>query len=70
MIICELVLDDDETGPLPAAMMGLNMLVETEGGHNWTEGEYREWLTGAGFRDVQRVRLDAAGANAAIVGRK
>ncbi|MFD9704617.1 methyltransferase [Lentzea sp. NPDC059081] len=67
VIICELVLDDDETGPLPAAMMGLNMLVETRGGHNWTDGEYRDWLTGAGFGDIRTVPMRAAGANAAII---
>ncbi|MFD4641796.1 methyltransferase [Lentzea sp. NPDC058436] len=67
VIICELVLDDDETGPLPAAMMGLNMLVETRGGHNWTDAEYREWLTGAGFRDIRTIPMHSAGANAAIV---
>ncbi|WP_406376419.1 methyltransferase [Streptomyces virginiae] len=42
VIICELlVLDDDERGPAPAALMGLNMLVETRSGHNYTYAEYR-----------------------------
>jgi hypothetical protein len=67
LIICELVLDDDETGTPDAALMGLNMLVETGGGQNWTGAEYREWLTGAGFRDVSTTALLSAGANAAIV---
>ncbi|MFD3441117.1 methyltransferase [Streptomyces sp. NPDC058685] len=70
VIICELVLDDDETGPVPAAMMGLNMLVETRAGHNYTYGEYARWLADAGFTDTTVLPLDAAGANAAIVARK
>ncbi|WP_245173390.1 acetylserotonin O-methyltransferase [Streptomyces aureus] len=67
VIICELVLDDDETGPAPAALMGLNMLVETRSGHNYTYGEYRRWLTEAGFTDISVAPLDAAGANAALI---
>ncbi|MFI5961291.1 hypothetical protein ACIA8J_03910 [Streptomyces asoensis] len=67
---CGLVLDDDETGPAPAALMGLNMLVETRSGHNYTYGEYRRWLTEAGFTGVTVVPLDAAGANAALVARR
>lgn len=70
VIICELVLDDDETGPAPAALMGLNMLVETRSGHNYTYGEYRRWLADAGFTATTVVPLDAAGANAAIVAHK
>lgn len=70
VVICELVLDDDETGPAPAALMGLNMLIETRSGHNYTHGEYTDWLTGAGFTDTTTVPLVAAGANAAIIARK
>ncbi|MGW0964946.1 methyltransferase [Streptomyces sp. NPDC002516] len=70
VIICELVLDDDETGPAPAALMGLNMLVETRSGHNYTYGEYRRWLADAGFTDISVAPLDAAGANAALIARR
>ncbi|MFF1783452.1 methyltransferase [Streptomyces virginiae] len=70
VIICELVLDDDERGPAPAALMGLNMLVETRSGHNYTYAEYRGWLADAGFGPVEVLPLDAAGANAALVARK
>ena len=55
LLICEMLLDDDRTGPPPAALMGLNMLVETEGGRNYTEGQYRDWLLDAGFREVTRL---------------
>ncbi|WP_239086193.1 class I SAM-dependent methyltransferase [Catellatospora methionotrophica] len=65
-----MVLDDDETGPAPAALMGLNMLVETRGGYNYTHAEYRTWLEEAGFTDIGSTPLAAAGANAAIIARK
>ncbi|WP_314253253.1 methyltransferase [Streptomyces kutzneri] len=67
VIICELVLDDDERGPAPAALMGLTMLVETRSGHNYTYAEYRGWLADAGFGPVEVLPLVAAGANAALV---
>ncbi|MGD1221972.1 methyltransferase [Streptomyces krungchingensis] len=70
VIICELVLDDDETGPVPAALMGLNMLIETRSGHNYTYGEYGRWLADAGFADTSVLPLNAAGANAAVVAYK
>ncbi|GAB1818509.1 methyltransferase [Herbidospora sp. RD11066] len=70
VIICELVLDDDETGPAPAAMMGINMLIETAGGYNYTYAEYRTWLLETGFTDIRTLPLEAAGANAAIVAYK
>ncbi len=55
LLISEMLLDDDRTGPPSAALMGLNMLVETEGGRNYAETEYRDWLLDAGFREVTRV---------------
>ncbi|MFD7029434.1 methyltransferase [Streptomyces sp. NPDC059917] len=70
VVICELVLDDDESGPPSAALMGLNMLVETRAGHNWTYAEYADWLAAAGFGPLTVLPLDAAGANAALVARK
>jgi 3-hydroxy-5-methyl-1-naphthoate 3-O-methyltransferase len=44
VIISELLADDDKTGPASAALMSLNMLIETEGGRNYTAGEYSTWL--------------------------
>jgi 3-hydroxy-5-methyl-1-naphthoate 3-O-methyltransferase len=69
LIISELLVNDDKSGPAAAALMSLNMLIETEG-RNYTPAEYRAWLSGSGFRDIQTVWFEAAGANGAIVGRK
>lgn len=70
VIVSELLLDADRTGPAPAALMGMNMLVETEGGRNYSDAEYAEWLTGAGFSDIRTVRFDAPGANGVVLGVK
>lgn len=69
VVISELLVDDDKAGPAPAALMSLNMLIETEG-RNYTAAEYAAWLEEAGFRDVETVRFDAPGANGAVIGHK
>lgn len=69
VIISELLVNDDRTGPPAAALMSLNMLVETEG-RNYTPAEYGAWLRELGFRDVRTVWFEAAGANGAVIGRK
>ena len=69
VIIAELLVNDDRTGPPAAALMSLNMLVETEG-RNYTPAEYGAWLRELGFRDVRTVWFEAAGANGAVIGRK
>ena len=69
VIISELLVDDDKTGPTPAALMSLNMLIETEG-RNYTPAEYAAWLAEAGFRDIETVWFDAPGANGAVIGHK
>jgi 3-hydroxy-5-methyl-1-naphthoate 3-O-methyltransferase len=69
VLICELLVDDDKTGPVPAALMSLNMLVETEG-RNYTAAEYSDWLTEVGFVDPQVLPFEAPGANGVVMARK
>ena len=69
IVVSELLVNDDKTGPAPAALMSLNMLIETEG-RNYTPAEYTEWMEDAGFRGVETVWFDAPGANCAVIGRK
>jgi len=57
VVISELLVNDDKTGPAPAALMSLNMLVETVGGRNYTPAEYSAWLNEVDFRDVRVVWL-------------
>jgi predicted O-methyltransferase YrrM len=69
VVISELLVNDDKTGPAPAALMSLNMLIETEG-RNYTAAEYSAWLVEAGFCDIEIVAFDAPGANGAVIGHK
>jgi ubiquinone/menaquinone biosynthesis C-methylase UbiE len=69
VIISEIMVNDEKTGPAPAALMSLNMLIETEG-RSYTPAEYITWLTKVGFRDVRTVEFEAAGANGAVLGYK
>jgi acetylserotonin N-methyltransferase len=52
LLIAEKLLTEDKTGPTPANMQSLNMLVCTEGRER-TLGEYRALLEAAGFLQVQ-----------------
>lgn len=70
VVVSELLLNDERTGPPEAALMGMNMLVETEGGKNYSGAEYRQWLTDAGFVDVRTVAFEAPGANGAVLARR
>jgi predicted O-methyltransferase YrrM len=69
IVISELLVNDEKTGPPAAALMSLNMLVETVG-RNYTAAEYEHWLHATGFVDVQTVTFDAPGANGAVLARK
>jgi predicted O-methyltransferase YrrM len=70
VVISELLVNDEKTGQAPAALMSLNMLIETEGGRNYTPAEYSAWLEKAGFRHIETVWFDGPAANGAVIGRK
>lgn len=70
VLVCELLVNADRTGPSTAALMGMNMLLSHPGGQNYSEADYASWLTDAGFADPYVVRFEAAGANGAVVARK
>lgn len=70
VLVCELLMDDDETGPVPAALFNLLMLVETERGANYTGAAYTEWLVKAGCATVERLPVDGISANAVLAGIK
>ncbi|MDX1411776.1 MAG: methyltransferase [Nitrospirales bacterium] len=69
IIVSELMMDDDKTGPLPAAMMSLTMLIDAEG-RNYTWSEYTTWLEDVGFTEVQRIPIQSPGANGLLLGSK
>jgi SAM-dependent methyltransferase len=53
--IAEILVDRDRTGPLPALMFAVNMLVNSEHGNTFSLEEISEWLRDAGFQDVRTV---------------
>ncbi|WP_405983596.1 methyltransferase [Streptomyces sp. NBC_00872] len=69
VLISELLVADDKSGPVDAALMSMNMLVGTWG-RNYTAAEYADWLRDAGCVRVRTVRFDAPGANGVVIGEK
>ncbi|WP_197284918.1 methyltransferase [Sciscionella sediminilitoris] len=69
IIISEQMLNPERTGPRGAALMGVNMIVETTGGRNYSETEYLTWLGEAGFTGARVLRFESAGANGVVMAR-
>jgi hypothetical protein len=57
IVIAEVLLNEDRTSPMQAAIFNVNMLVNTDKGRAYTFGELCHWLTESGFRNVRT--LDA-----------
>ena len=64
--IMDFVMDQDRTAPAMGAMFALNMLVATDRGDTFTEGEIRGWLSDAGL--AQGPRLETPFGNAIVIG--
>jgi 3-hydroxy-5-methyl-1-naphthoate 3-O-methyltransferase len=69
VVISELLVNDEKTGPPPAALMSLTMLIEDEG-RNYTATEYEQWLTETGFQNPRRIPLNVPAANGLIIADK
>ncbi|CAM3838872.1 cytochrome P450 [Nocardiopsis rhodophaea] len=69
VVISELLVNADKTGPVDAALMSLNMIVGTPG-RNYTAREYERWLRDAGFDDIRTVEFQGPAANGAVLARK
>jgi SAM-dependent methyltransferase len=54
LVIREFILNEDRTAPPFAAIFAVNMLVGTEHGNTYAEGEYRTWMTEAGLSAIVR----------------
>jgi precorrin-6B methylase 2 len=70
VLVCEVMMNDEKTGPELAALLSLNMLIATEGGCNYTWSDYAGWLEAAGFRRIQRVTIASTGGVGLLLGRK
>jgi hypothetical protein len=67
-IAYENILDDDRKANTEGLIMNLTMLLETNGGFEYTESEGREWLREAGFSKSKVIHL--AGPVSMLVGTK
>jgi hypothetical protein len=67
LIVYEPIIDDDRLNA-QALLGGLTMLLETQGGFEFTLSECRQWMSAAEFCDFDVIRLNAG--NTAMVGYK
>ncbi len=68
VIVQDFIMNEDRTMPLFGALFSLNMLVGTESGDTYTEGEVRTWMQHAGLTDI--ARKDSTFGTSLISGRK
>jgi SAM-dependent methyltransferase len=68
IFIQEFILDDESPGPLFPALFSLNMLLGTEKGKAYREGELKGMLEQAGVRKVHRPALDLPGPTGIVAG--
>jgi hypothetical protein len=54
IIISEWLLNDEKTGPIPSALMGLTMLIENSGGRSYSYSEISDMLREVGFKNIQK----------------
>ena len=68
IIISEWLLDDLKNGPVFPALMSMNMIIETEGGRNYSFKEISRMLVAAGFNNIEKRPL--LGPASAVIGYK
>lgn len=66
LLIHEFILDDSGASPLFPALFSLNMLLNTEGGRSYREGELRQMLEEAGFTDIRRLAQEIPGESSVM----
>ena len=57
VVISEWLVNDEKSGPAASALMGLNMIIETYGGKNYSYVEIADMLNQAGFKRAEKHSL-------------
>jgi SAM-dependent methyltransferase len=70
LLVQEFILDDAKDGPQFPALFSLNMLLGTDAGQSYSQGELAEMLKEAGLTDVHRITLDLPNGAGVMTGRK
>jgi SAM-dependent methyltransferase len=68
LIVYDTMIDDDRRANAHGLLMSLNMLIETQGGFDYTGADCIGWMTETGFHDAKLHPLD--GPTSMVVGRK
>ena len=64
------ILDDLRNSPPEAVWFNLNFINTFDAGESYTEGEHREWLSEAGFVDIERAKTPLAQGLGLMTARK
>jgi cyclopropane fatty-acyl-phospholipid synthase-like methyltransferase len=64
------ILDDSRRSPLEAVGFNLSFINQFDAGESYTEKEYRDWLSEAGFVDVERANYLLADGSGLLTARK
>ena len=70
VVIKDLRVDDDRSGPIEGLLFALNMALYTEAGDVYSTSQLRAWLDDAGLVDIAELRLAAAPDAIVVVGRR
>jgi O-methyltransferase domain/Dimerisation domain len=68
LLIHDFILNDTLDGPMFAALFSLNMLVNTDQGQSYSEGQIKEMLTGAGVKNIRRLPFKGPNESGIISG--
>ena len=68
LIVYEAIIDDDRSQNAFGLLMSLNMLIETEGGFDYTFADCEGWMREAGFRETRSEHL--VGPDSMVIGIK
>ena len=68
LIVYEAIIDDDRSKNAFGLLMSLNMLIETEGGFDYTAADCMGWMTDAGFTSTRAEHL--VGPDSMVIGVK
>lgn len=68
IMVQEFILDDSKDGPVFPALFSLNMLLNTDGGQAYSQGELHGMLAAAGAKDVRRLPLCLPNGSGIMIG--
>ncbi|MEK6479313.1 methyltransferase [Catalinimonas sp. 4WD22] len=57
LVAIEMILDNERKENTFGLLMSLNMLIESDSGFNYTQKQYEEWTSNAGFSSVEFISL-------------